>query len=151
MDPEKEPVLGTTLEFMRLLWALAHTMQSRSKRMEAELGVTGPQRLVLRILGRSPGVPAGALARAMCVHPSTLTGVLRRLQSRGLVDRKKDRSDGRRALLVLTAAGKKLDAQHAGSVEAAVRRTLARVEKNELETARKVVTMLTDELGRQDR
>ena len=151
MAPEKEPVLGTTLEFMRLLWALAHTMQSRSKRMEAELGVTGPQRLVLRILGRSPGVTAGALARAMCVHPSTLTGVLRRLQSRGLLDRKKDRADGRRALLVLTVAGKKLDALHAGSVEAAVRRTLARVQKSELETARSVVSMLTDELGRQDR
>ncbi|NUP10636.1 MAG: MarR family transcriptional regulator [Polyangiaceae bacterium] len=136
---------------MRMLWALAHGMQSRSKRMEADLGVTGPQRLVLRILGRSPNVSAGSLARAMFVHPSTLTGVLRRLESRGLLERKKDRRDGRRALLVLTPQGKKLDALHAGSVEAAVRRTMSRLDKDELEMARKVLSMLTEELARTDR
>ncbi|MBK6513993.1 MAG: MarR family transcriptional regulator [Polyangiaceae bacterium] len=136
---------------MRMLWALAHALQSRSKRMEAELGVTGPQRLVLRILGRAPNVTAGALARAMCVHPSTLTGVLRRLESRGLLERKRDRRDGRRALLVLTAQGKKLDALQSGSVEAAVRRTMTRLDEAELDSARKVLTMLTDELGRTDR
>lgn len=151
MDDEPQPQLGTTLEFMHMLWALAHALQSRSKRMEADLGVTGPQRLVLRILGRSPNVTAGALARAMCVHPSTLTGVLRRLESRGLLERKRDRRDGRRALLVLTPQGKKLDALQAGSVEAAVRRMMSRLEDNELENARKVLTMLTDELGRTDR
>jgi DNA-binding MarR family transcriptional regulator len=151
MDDEPQPQLGTTLEFMRMLWALAHALQSRSKRMEAELGVTGPQRLVLRILGRAPNVTAGALARAMCVHPSTLTGVLRRLESRGLLERKRDRRDGRRALLVLTAQGKKLDALQSGSVEAAVRRTMTRLDEAELDSARKVLTMLTDELGRTDR
>jgi DNA-binding MarR family transcriptional regulator len=113
--------------------------------------VTGPQRLVLRILGRAPNVTAGALARAMCVHPSTLTGVLRRLESRGLLERKRDRRDGRRALLVLTAQGKKLDALQSGSVEAAVRRTMTRLDEAELDSARKVLTMLTDELGRTDR
>lgn len=134
-----------------MLWALAHGMQSRSKRMEADLGVTGPQRLVLRILGRAPNVTAGALARAMCVHPSTLTGVLRRLETRGLLERKRDRRDARRAFLVLTPAGKKLDAVQAGSVEAAVRRTMTRLSESELEHAKKVLAMLTEELARTDR
>jgi DNA-binding MarR family transcriptional regulator len=151
MVEENQPVLGSTLEFMRMLWALAHGMQSRSKRMESELGVTGPQRLVLRILGRSPNVTAGALARAMCVHPSTLTGVLRRLETRGLLERKRDRRDGRRALLVLTAAGKKLDALQSGSVEAAVRRTMSRLDEKELDVSRTVLQMLTEELARTDR
>lgn len=151
MDEDNQPVLGSALDFMRMLWALAHAMQSRSKRMETELGVTGPQRLVLRILGRSPNVTAGTLARAMCVHPSTLTGILRRLEARGLLQRKRDRNDARRALLVLTAAGKKLDSLQSGSVEAAVRRTMSRLDRDELDEVRKVLGLLTEELTRADR
>lgn len=150
-SPESLPSLGSTLEFMRLVWAVAHGLQSRSKRMESELGVTGPQRLVLRILGRSPGATAGAIAKAMHVHPSTLTGVLRRLESRGLLERAKDAEDGRRARLALTAAGRKLDQHQAGTVEAAVRRTLGRLGEDELETTRRALTILAEELGRADR
>jgi DNA-binding MarR family transcriptional regulator len=136
---------------MRLLWSVAHGMQSRSKRMGSVLGVTGPQRLVLRILGRSSEASAGALARAMCVHPSTLTGVLRRLESRGLVERTRDEADARKALLRLTQEGKKLDGQQAGTVEAAVRRTLGRASTQDLEATRKVLDLLSEELGRTDR
>ena len=53
----------------------------RQKRMEQRSGVTGPQRLVLRVVGLFPGISAGALARLLHVHPSTLTGVLHRLRS----------------------------------------------------------------------
>ncbi len=136
---------------MRLLWSLAHGLQSRSKRMEAELGVTGPQRLVIRILGRSPGASAGALARAMCVHPSTLTGVLRRLQARGLVEQRRDNGDARRKLFVLTASGKRLDTLQAGTAEAAVRRALGRVKRTELELVTRALSTVADELARQDR
>ena len=37
--------LDATLDFMRLLWAIEHGLQRSSKRMEATLGVTGPQRV----------------------------------------------------------------------------------------------------------
>ena len=79
MSKRSEPAdrsLGDVLEFMRTLWALDHGLQLRSKRMERHLGITGPQRLVLRIVGRFPGISAGEVASIMEVHPSTLTGVL---------------------------------------------------------------------------
>jgi DNA-binding MarR family transcriptional regulator len=44
--------------------------------MIGEVGVTGPQRLVLRVVGLFPGMSAGELATVLRVHPSTLTGVL---------------------------------------------------------------------------
>lgn len=151
MPPERSANLGSTLEFMQLLWSVAHGLQSRSKRMEAEIGITGPQRLVLRILGRLPGSTAGALADAMRVHPSTLTGVLRRLETRGLVERRRDANDGRRALFVLTAAGKKLDAHQAGTVEAAIRRCLGRLGDEDVERTRRVLDAIATELDRTDR
>ena len=119
--------------------------------MESKLGVTGPQRLVIRILGRTPGATAGSIAKAMCVHPSTLTGVLRRLETRGVVARTKDETDGRRALLALTPEGRKLDGQQAGTVEAAVRRALTRVTPAQLEATRAVLAVVADELARTDR
>src|SRR6185369_8261571 len=63
--------LSGTLEFMRLLWAVDHALQSTSKRMEQKFGVTGPQRLVIRIVGQFPRASAGEIARILQIHPST--------------------------------------------------------------------------------
>src|SRR3954462_1062633 len=118
----KEPPLGAVLDFMRMLWALDHALQSASKRMEVSFGLTGPQRLVVRIVGRFPGIAAGRVAGILHVHPSTLTGILKRLEARGMLQRRPDPRDARRALFMLTAKGRKLDTVRTGTVEQAVRR-----------------------------
>ena len=61
--------LDPVLDFMRLLWSVEHELQSTSKRMETTLGITGPQRLVLRIVIERPGLSAGELARIVHLHP----------------------------------------------------------------------------------
>src|SRR5664279_5074759 len=91
--------LDPVLDFMRLLWSVEHGLQRISKRMENDLGITGPQRLVLRIVGRFPDMSAGELAHIVRLHPSTITGILRRLVERGLIERKTDPGDSRRARL----------------------------------------------------
>src|SRR5580704_311880 len=80
--PSPDGPLGGVLDFLKLLWALDHGLQTASRDMERRLGVTGPQRMVIRIVGRFPGISAGELASVLHVHPSTLTGVLRRLETR---------------------------------------------------------------------
>jgi DNA-binding MarR family transcriptional regulator len=146
-EEKKGPPLGEVLEFMRLLWAVDHGLQSTSKRMESTLGLTGPQRLVVRLVGRFPGITAGRLAQIMHVHPSTLTGVLKRLEKRGLLERKSDPLDGRKALFALTEAGRTLDIPSPGTVEAAVARAISRMSKSRLVGAQDVLTALAEELG----
>jgi DNA-binding MarR family transcriptional regulator len=143
----QEPQLGEVLEFMRLLWAVDHRLKSTSKHMEVTLGLTGPQRLVLRLVGRFPGITAGRLAQILHVHPSTLTGVLRRLEKRGYLERKSDPLDARKALFSLTEKGRALDAPAASTVEAAVQRALSRVPKARMAGAQEVLTVLAEELG----
>ncbi len=138
--------LGEVLELMQLLWALDHGLQSTSKRMAVTLGITGPQRLVIRIVGQCPGISAGILADILCVHPSTLTGVLRRLELRKILYRKQDPEDGRRALLSLTDKGRTLDILRSGTVEAAVRRGLSKIPPRKIEHARDVLRVLATEL-----
>jgi len=145
-----EARLGKTLRFMQLLWALSHALDARSKRMQRAIGVTGLQRLVVRIVGRMPGIAAGELAGVLHVHPSTLTGVLARLEERRLVERTADTDDGRRIRLGLTAHGREIDQDHTGTVEAALRRALARCEPETVEAAREVIAAIIEELERDD-
>ena len=146
-EAEHEPSnLGPVLEFMRLLWAVDHGLQSASKRMHAAIGLTGPQRLVVRIVGRSPAVSAGRLAEILHVHPSTLTGVLRRLEQAGLVQRSTDSSDGRRALFTLTARGRALDRMQSGTIESRVRAALASVPASRVAAAQELLVAVAAEL-----
>jgi DNA-binding MarR family transcriptional regulator len=144
---EAPETLGHVLDFMRLLWAVHHALTSGSRRMERTLGITGPQRLVIRIVGQHPGISAGALARTLHVHPSTLTGVLRRLVERGTLERIADPSDARRALFRLTRAGEKVDAHRTGTVEARVRSALANASDADLAGARRLLTRLAQVLA----
>ncbi len=137
--------LGPVLQFMKQLWALDHGLQSASKRMKATYGITGPQRLVVRFVGRSPGISAGALAEILHVHPSTLTGILRRLESRGVLHRRPDPKDARRALFGLTPRGRHVDALRTGTIEQAVRRVLERMPEDVL-PAERLLAALTSEL-----
>jgi DNA-binding MarR family transcriptional regulator len=146
-DRDGEPrSLGEVLDFMRLLWAVDHGLQSNSKRMETTHGVTGPQRLVIRLVGQHPGISAGELASLLHVHPSTLTGVLGRLEARGAVVRRPDPADKRRALLGLTTKGAKLDKLRSGTVEALVRSSLGRQPPPRVRAARDVLAALADAL-----
>ena len=146
-DEEQEVNLGEGLEFMRLLWGVNHALSASSKRMDAAIGVTGPQRLVIRIVGRFPGISAGRIARLMHVHPSTLTGILGRLVTRGLVRRDPDPSDARRALFSLTAKGRELDALRAGTVEARVKSTLTRFPDAKIAATQAVLAAITEALA----
>ena len=147
-DPAKR--LGEVLQFMRLLWAVDHGLQSRSKRMESTLGITGPQRLVIRVVGRFPGISAGDLADILHIHPSTLTGVLQRLQRRGLIERKRDPQDARRAQLWVSSKGQEIDALRTGTVEAAVRRALHKVPDQQVAHARELLASIADALLDED-
>jgi DNA-binding MarR family transcriptional regulator len=144
--PAEAAQLGPVLEFLRSLWALDHALQRASKRMTLAIGVTGPQRLVVRIVGRFPGISAGELARVMHVHPSTLTGVLDRLEKRRLIRRVSDPRDARRSLFRLTAAGERIDATLAGTIEGFVKDVLERTPRDRWTAAETVINEITREL-----
>jgi DNA-binding MarR family transcriptional regulator len=138
--------LPDVLRFMQVLWAVVHGLQSTSKRMTAAFGVTGPQRLVLRVLGLFPGMSAGDLAAVLHVHPSTLTGVLQRLAAQRWLLRVEDPRDRRRAVLRLTARGARVNAIDAGTVETAVGETLAAVADRDRATTMRVLERLAEAL-----
>lgn len=138
--------LGEVLDFMRRIWAVDHALQKRSKKMGNTLGITGPQRLVLRIVGRYPGIRAGKLAEILHLHPSTLTGILQRLERQKLLRRQSDAGDARRALFTLTKQGAAYDRVEEGTVEGAVERVLQTVTPQQRAATAKLLSLLAREL-----
>jgi len=148
--PERPRLSGETLQFMQGMWDVVHALDVRSKRMARELGVTGPQRLVIRILGQSPDMTASDIAGTLGMHPSTLTGIMGRLEAQGVLERRVDSRDRRRVRFRLTARGAKIDRERKGTVEAAVRRALGRADASTITKATRMLQLLTDELSRID-
>lgn len=150
MPASKLQPAGETLQFLQGVWELVHALDVRSKRMSQTLGVTGPQRLVIRIVGQKPSQTASEISQMLGKHPSTLTGVLARLEERGLIAREVDAADRRRARFTLTAAGKKVDRERRGTVEAATRRALSRLDPPAVEALLSGMSVLVEELERDD-
>jgi DNA-binding MarR family transcriptional regulator len=118
--------------------------------MTSELGVTGPQRLVLRVAGLYPGLSAGNLASILHVHPSTLTGVLQRLVAQRLLVRQDDPRDRRRAILRLTSRGGLVNALRQNTVESAVADALKQASTRDRAATRRVLERLAAHLQPSD-
>lgn len=67
--------------------------------------LTGPQFAVLTAVGAAPGSDQSSMASAVALDTSTMADVARRLQNRGLLERRTAAADGRRKLLYLTEQG----------------------------------------------
>jgi DNA-binding MarR family transcriptional regulator len=146
LDESDDERLDDALRFLRSLWRLDHALHSASKGMAKTVGVTGPQRFVLRMLGRFEALSGGEMARLLALHPSTLTGVLHRLARAGLLERRPASDDARRMVLTLSTKGRKHDRLKPGTIEATVRQVLAQTSPRDVRATRRLLNALADAL-----
>ena len=147
MTRRSEPVPDPVLEFIRRMWAVDHELQRVSKRMVDRIGLTAPQRLAVRFIGRYSGVTLGHLAGLLHLHAGTVTGIVRRLEELGLVVQTRSQEDTRRRHLTLTPKGRQIDRRRKGTVEAAVRRTASAATRAQLDAAAYVMDVLAKNLA----
>ena len=104
----------------------------------------------VRVLGRSPASTASGISSTLGMHPSTLTGILSRLERQRLIERKSDDVDRRRMRFRLTRKGIAIDRERKGTVEAAVRRALARGGEVTVQHTLEMFEIMIAELVRED-
>jgi DNA-binding MarR family transcriptional regulator len=75
------------------------------------MGLTHPQYLVMLALWERSPRSVKDLSTALALDPGTLSPLLKRLESAGLVTRRRDRSDERVLAVTLTEAGQRLRAE----------------------------------------
>lgn len=134
--------LDPVLEFLRTIWALNHSIERTSIRMESALGVTAQQRFVIRLVGRLPGIAPAELADLLHVDRGSITAVLKRLEARELIIRTPDKDDRRRVSLSLSARGRKLNLPAATSVEHAVELALEQSSDADVAAVKRLVRRL---------
>jgi DNA-binding MarR family transcriptional regulator len=95
----------------RIIWLLRRLVQAGelySKFLLKNYNVTQHQLACLLALSDSGPLPQSKLANAILVKPSTITGVIDRLEQKGLVVRERDVKDRRVVSIRLTDAGQEL-------------------------------------------
>lgn len=78
------------------------------KPMLDSMGVTYPQYLVLSTLAEKDGMTIGSIAERLALEPSTITPLVKRLETAGLVTRKRNAADERQVHVHLTGKGRSL-------------------------------------------
>lgn len=95
-------------EFLPLVRELVRTYQAfavADARLLAPHGLTGPQADVMFTLGNTAGMTFKQLGEKTLITKGTLTGIVDRLETKGLVKRVACPEDGRSWYAVLTAKG----------------------------------------------
>ncbi|NEU12631.1 MarR family transcriptional regulator [Methylobacterium sp. BTF04] len=92
------------------LYAAAHRMTKSYRPFLERMGLTYPQYLVLLVLWETDGVTVSEIGRRLRLDSGTLTPVLKRLETAGLLLRNRRRSDEREVEIALTPQGAALRA-----------------------------------------
>jgi len=80
----------------------------RIRQLPAVGELTLPERTALSRLDRDGPATSAELARQQQVSPQSMGATLARLEQQDLIERRRDPDDGRRIVLSVTAAGRKL-------------------------------------------
>ena len=95
------------------LYSTSLAMTKVYKPLLDELGLTYPQYLAMLVLWEKDGLMVSELGEKLYLDSGTLTPLLKRLESSGLISRIRAVEDERRVHITLTAAGRKLKARAA--------------------------------------
>lgn len=90
------------------LYSASLAMTKLYKPLLEELGLTYPQYLALLVLWEQDGLTVSDLGERLHLDSGTLTPLLKRMETAGLLSRLRDVQDERRVLIRLTAAGRQL-------------------------------------------
>ncbi|MBI3155376.1 MAG: MarR family transcriptional regulator [Burkholderiales bacterium] len=127
---------GTPARVLRRFRQVFTAVRSHFQKVEKQVGIGGAQVWALGVIAEQPGLAVGSLARAMHIHQSTASNLVRGLVERGLVQTERGAADRRTVYLRLQPAGTELlaraPAPHAGVLLQALREldpaTLAQLE-----------------------
>lgn len=95
-------------ELLVALRKVIRAIDLRSKQLSKEVGLTGPQLLVMQDIGKQPGIMVRQIADHINLSPATVTSILDRLESKLLVQRIRSTEDKRRVGVFLTQQGQEI-------------------------------------------
>lgn len=111
----------------------------------ADLDLTASEINALGNLGDGQARTTSQLGAAVGAKPTTLTGVLDRLESRGYITRAASTTDRRAVVITLTTAGRRVARRVRKAMSDLEQRAVAGLPPESIEAFRAVLTALTEE------
>ena len=87
---------------------IIQSIDLHSRALVKRFGLTGPQLTVLKTLDGEGEVSVGELSKIVSLRQATVTGILERLEKRGLISRRRSEKDRRRVLVLTTEKADRL-------------------------------------------
>ncbi|WP_099045864.1 MarR family winged helix-turn-helix transcriptional regulator [Mycolicibacterium grossiae] len=103
------PALELDRQLCFALYTASRAMTAAYRPILAKLNVTYPQYLVLLVLWEEDRVTVGHLDERLLLDSGTLSPLLKRLETIGLVIRERSRHDERQVEITLTEEGRRLE------------------------------------------
>ena len=114
----KRPPLQVDQHLCFALYSANLAMHKVYRQQLAALNITYPQYLVMLVLWAQDGVTVSEIGEQLFLDSATLTPLLKRLETAGLVRRQRSRQDERQVVVTLTDEGRELQARAAVIPEA---------------------------------
>lgn len=108
IDPDVEDPLALERQVCFALVVAARSVVALYRPLLEPMGLTHPQYLVMLALWQDAPLSVKELSRRLQLDPGTLSPLLKRLESQGLLRRARDTADERLLSVSLTAEGKAL-------------------------------------------
>jgi len=102
-SPTDEPLLKLAREIDQHLGTIRQRLREPLEAEFAKGEVTGPQRIVMQAVVQSEGLSLKQLSAQVSLAHSTVSGIVDRLQAKGMVDRRRDDADGRATIITASA------------------------------------------------
>ncbi|HSB05906.1 MAG TPA: MarR family transcriptional regulator [Thermodesulfobacteriota bacterium] len=131
-------------ETMQALRRIIKALQDYSQKVSYQFGVTGPQLWALKTLSQNGDLALGELSKRMYLHPSTITGLVDRLEKKDLVSRQRNEEDRRVITIHLTSKGIGLAKKAPHPIQGKMVYGLRRLKKHELHSILNAVQKLTE-------
>jgi DNA-binding MarR family transcriptional regulator len=114
---------GSRYRILVALRQIARTFDIHSRKLASDKNVTSPQLFAMKMLTMQDVQTATEISRKMHVSPSTIVGILDRLEEKDLVERRRDTSDRRVVRVLLTDKARELLAETPHPIEALMSRS----------------------------
>ncbi len=105
---KQDPAGAITYNVLIAIRKIIQSIAMNSRSLVKRVGLTGPQLMVLQEVAYAGEVSVGEVAKAISLSQGTVTGILERMEKKGLVTRRRSNFDRRRVLVQTTTAGGQL-------------------------------------------
>ena len=97
-------IASQTAQIESDLAAIRRVMRQPLEAEYAKGNLTVPQKAVMQVVVHSPGITLKDLSQSVSLAHSTVSGIVDRLEKRGMIDRRPDAADGRLSRIHPSAA-----------------------------------------------